>query len=115
MFASLALHGRIDVLVNNAGIFGSQGAVDEVGDADWHEVLAANVTGSFLCAREAVRIMKTQRPRGGRIINNGSLSAHSRHAQGRCRPRPAPVVRPDERGRGVRAGWRSCTGWSPTA
>ncbi|WP_433155389.1 SDR family oxidoreductase [Actinomadura nitritigenes] len=76
--------GRVDVLINNAGIFGGQGAVDEVEDETWHDVLAANVTGSFLCAREAVRVMKRQRPSGGRIINNGSLSAHV--------PRPRSVA-----------------------
>ncbi|TYC08751.1 SDR family oxidoreductase [Actinomadura syzygii] len=82
--AARDLHGRVDVLVNNAGVFGPHGAVDEVSDQAWGEVLAANVTGSFLCAREAVRVMKDQRPPGGRIINNGSLSAHV--------PRPRSVA-----------------------
>lgn len=72
--------GRIDLLFNNAGSFGPQARVDELSDADWQAVLAVNVTGSLLCAREAFRRMREQDPQGGRIINNGSVSAH--------RPRP---------------------------
>ncbi|MBT8162197.1 MULTISPECIES: SDR family oxidoreductase [Arthrobacter] len=76
--------GRVDVLFNNAGIFGPSGAVDEIGVDDWNATLAVNVTGSMLCAAEAVRTMKAQEPQGGRIINNGSISAHS--------PRPLSVA-----------------------
>ncbi|MFI7483433.1 SDR family oxidoreductase [Kocuria sp. M1R5S2] len=69
--------GRVDVLFNNAGTFGPRGAVDEIDPEEWRRTLQVNLTGTFLCAAEAVRIMKEQTPRGGRIINNGSVSAHS--------------------------------------
>ncbi|TWG97772.1 NADP-dependent 3-hydroxy acid dehydrogenase YdfG [Nocardioides sp. J9] len=68
--------GRVDLLVNNAGTFGPSGDVDVVAVDDWEATLAVNVTGSFLCARAAFGQMKRQEPRGGRIINNGSISAH---------------------------------------
>ncbi|MET1047385.1 MAG: SDR family oxidoreductase [Hyphomicrobium sp.] len=67
--------GRLDLLFNNAGTFTQGVAIDELPVADWKRVVDVNLTGCFLCAREAVRIMKTQHPKGGRIINNGSISA----------------------------------------
>ena len=75
--------GRVDLLVNNAGTFGKPGAVDELALADWREIVDTNLTGAFLCAQHAVRMMKAQEPRGGRIINNGSISAQT--------PRPRTV------------------------
>ncbi len=68
--------GRLDVLFNNAGVGAPAVPLEDLGYADWSRVIATNLTGAFLCTQEAFRIMKAQRPRGGRIINNGSLSAH---------------------------------------
>jgi NAD(P)-dependent dehydrogenase (short-subunit alcohol dehydrogenase family) len=76
--------GRVDVLFNNAGVFGPAAGVDEISLEDWNATLAVNLTGSMLCAAAAVRTMKSQEPPGGRIINNGSISAHS--------PRPRTVA-----------------------
>ena len=68
--------GRLDLLFNNAGTGAPGVPLDEVTFADWQAVLATNLTGAFLCTQEAFRLMKAQAPRGGRIINNGSISAH---------------------------------------
>jgi NAD(P)-dependent dehydrogenase (short-subunit alcohol dehydrogenase family) len=68
--------GRVDVLFNNAGANAPGVAMEELSYAQWMEVVNANLTGAFLCAQEAMRMMKAQQPRGGRIINNGSISAH---------------------------------------
>ncbi len=68
--------GRVDLLFNNAGTFGASAPLDEVPLEQWRDVVDTNLTGSFLCAQEAFRAMKGQSPRGGRIINNGSISAH---------------------------------------
>ncbi len=68
---------RVNLLVNNAGVFGPMGGVDEISLAGWRQAVDTNLTGAFLCAHHAVRMMKAQTPRGGRIINNGSISAHT--------------------------------------
>ena len=75
--------GRLDLLVNNAGTGAPAGAVDELGPEGWQSIVAVNLTGSYLCAHHAVAMMKAQQPMGGRIINNGSISAHA--------PRPRSV------------------------
>jgi NAD(P)-dependent dehydrogenase (short-subunit alcohol dehydrogenase family) len=67
---------RLDVLFNNAGLFGPPGPLEELPLDAWRKVVDTNLTGAFLCAQAAVRIMKAQEPRGGRIINNGSISSH---------------------------------------
>jgi len=68
--------GRLDLLFNNAGVSAPPVPVDELSVEQWRAVVDTNLTGSFLCARAAFALMKAQDPRGGRIINNGSISAH---------------------------------------
>ena len=67
--------GRLDVLFNNAGISFPETRIDKVTSRDWRKIINVNLTGAFICAREAFRIMVNQVPQGGRIINNGSISA----------------------------------------
>ena len=70
-------HGRVDLLFNNAGRFAPARDPDQIPLAEWDAVVAVNLTGAFLCTREAFRVMRVQDPRGGRIINNGSISAYA--------------------------------------
>ncbi|NYT76670.1 SDR family oxidoreductase [Alcaligenaceae bacterium] len=76
--------GRLDLLFNNAGVGAPAVTMDELDVQVWKRTVDINLTGTFLCAREAFRLMKEQQPRGGRIINNGSISAHS--------PRPLSIA-----------------------
>jgi NAD(P)-dependent dehydrogenase (short-subunit alcohol dehydrogenase family) len=69
--------GRVDLLFNNAGLGFKSATVDEIPVEVWTDIVNVNLTGSFLCARAAFRVMKAQQPQGGRIINNGSISAHA--------------------------------------
>ena len=81
---AVARHGRVDLLFNNAGRSGGTVDLDAVSLQLWRSVVDVNLTGAFLCTREAFRVMRHQSPRGGRIVNNGSISAHV--------PRPGSVA-----------------------
>jgi NAD(P)-dependent dehydrogenase (short-subunit alcohol dehydrogenase family) len=81
---TMARHGRVDLLFNNAGMAAPPRELDEVPLDEWQAVVNVNLTGTFLCTREAFRVMRTQQPQGGRIINNGSISAHA--------PRPRSIA-----------------------
>jgi NAD(P)-dependent dehydrogenase (short-subunit alcohol dehydrogenase family) len=78
--------GRLDLLFNNAGMGAPAIPMEDLSYEQWSAVLGVNLTGSFLCAQHAIRLMKAQNPRGGRIINNGSISAHT------PRPHSAPYT-----------------------
>ncbi len=78
--------GRLDLLFNNAGQFSPPIALEDLTYEQWRSVVDANLTGAFLCTQEAFKLMKSQQPRGGRIINNGSISAHA------PRPNSAPYT-----------------------
>lgn len=78
--------GRLDLLFNNAGTGAPAVPMEELPVEEWMKVVDANLTGAFLCSRQAFRLMKQQKPRGGRIINNGSISAHT------PRPHSAPYT-----------------------
>ena len=77
-------HGRIDLLFNNAGVGAPAVEIDGLSLDAWQQVVAVNLTGAFLCTREAFRVMRRQQPRGGRIINNGSIAAYT--------PRPHSIA-----------------------
>jgi NAD(P)-dependent dehydrogenase (short-subunit alcohol dehydrogenase family) len=78
--------GRLDLLFNNAGVGAPPVPMEELTFEQWQNVVNINLTGSFLCAQQAIRLMKAQSPQGGRIINNGSISAHA------PRPNSAPYT-----------------------
>ncbi len=85
LFGEVVRHfGRLDFLFNNAGMGAAAVPMEDLPVATWQQVVDVNLTGSFLCAQEAIRQFKTQSPQGGRIVNNGSISAHT--------PRPMSVA-----------------------
>ena len=84
--AASARFGRLDLLFNNAGISAPAVPLEEVTPEQWRAVVDVNLSGAFFCTQHAIRLMKAQRPRGGRIINNGSISAHT------PRPNSAPYT-----------------------
>ena len=87
LFATMkSAYGRLDVLFNNAGISAIADPVETISEADWLSVVDINLNGAFWCIQEAFKLMKSQHPRGGRIINNGSLSTHV------PRPKSAPYT-----------------------
>ncbi len=77
-------HGRIDLLFNNAGMGAPRVPIEDLKEEDWRKTVDVNLTGSFLCSQQAIKLMKNQSPQGGRIVNNGSVSAHS--------PRPDTIA-----------------------
>jgi NAD(P)-dependent dehydrogenase (short-subunit alcohol dehydrogenase family) len=81
---TVARHGRLDLLFNNAGMGAPPRELPDIPLAEWQAVVDLNLTGAFLCTREAFGIMRQQQPQGGRIINNGSISAYS--------PRPRSIA-----------------------
>jgi NAD(P)-dependent dehydrogenase (short-subunit alcohol dehydrogenase family) len=85
LFASVREEsGRLDLLFNNAGRFGPSTPLEDLPYEQWRDIVDVNLNGAFLCAQAAFRLMKNQRPQGGRIINNGSVSAHA--------PRPRSIA-----------------------
>ena len=77
-------YGRIDLLFNNAGMGAPRVPIEDLKEDDWRKTVDVNLTGSFLCSQQAIKLMKNQSPQGGRIVNNGSVSAHS--------PRPDTIA-----------------------